>query len=113
MKHHLKMSLISIKFHPTVFSKKKGITSRQVAQADKARSLYGMLGPTLEQAFRVAIDNNMIHNGLLTSEDVKQATAIHNPDVVHLQGVTVKIQGQRVETTTQIVPLPAHPSLSH
>jgi hypothetical protein len=85
-------------FLNTVIENKSHFTKRQVGQANAAQALYRKLGHPSEKGFVDLLDNKLLINCPITSEDVKQALMIYGPDVGHLKGTTVEKQGAAVPT---------------
>jgi hypothetical protein len=73
----------------TVKAKQRKYTPRQIANADKARALYHMLGCPSERVYKHMISNGLIKNTDVTTADIMCATDLYGPDVGSLKGKTV------------------------
>jgi hypothetical protein len=75
-----------------VNSNKEFYTKMEVNKADKARLLQGQLGWPSTQAFATYVNNNLINNRGITSDDVNRAQLIYGPPVPILKGKMKRIQ---------------------
>jgi hypothetical protein len=73
-------------FAQMVNSNKEFYTKMEVNKADKARLLQGQLGWPSTQAFATYVNNNLINNCGITSDDVNRAQLIYGPPVPILKG---------------------------
>jgi hypothetical protein len=89
-----------------VAAKKQRFTTREIAAADQARTLYRKLSRPSEADFCALLDNNQLLNCPVTSPDAKRALLIYGPDVVALKGKTAKKQN-RAAPNYQHVAIPA------
>jgi hypothetical protein len=65
-------------------------TSHQIADAEKAcTTLHHMLGWPSECIFKHMIKHNLIHNTIITTDDITRASKIYGPDLGCLKGKTV------------------------
>jgi hypothetical protein len=96
----------------TVADQKKLFTPRQVADADKARDLYRMIGRPSEADFQRILQNNFIHNCPVTPTDAARALAIYGKDVPFLKGSTTQRSAAPHVPTFTAVLLPP-PVLEH
>jgi hypothetical protein len=91
----------------TVAGNKESFTWREVEGADKARALYHKIGTPSEREFTEILDNNMIGNCPVTSDDARRALHIYRPAVVTLKGKTVKRQNKGIPNYRPIqIPAP-------
>jgi hypothetical protein len=85
--HHQKKESIVV---VTVEDKQRKYTPRQIANADKARALYRMLGRPSEYVFKHMISNGLIKNTDIITANITHVTDIYGPDVGSLKGKTVR-----------------------
>jgi hypothetical protein len=83
-------------FLNTVAENKATYTRREIEGADKARLLYKKIGRPSEQEFTEILQDNLIRNCPVTSDDAKRALQIYGPDVATLKGKTVKQQNRGI-----------------
>jgi hypothetical protein len=93
-------------FLSTVAEHKRSFSQRQVKQTDLARKLYRMLGRPDEKTFRSILQNNLIINCPVTSDDAYRALAIYGPDVATLKGKTTRATAAARAPTFLAVPIP-------
>jgi hypothetical protein len=91
-------------FMETVESNMQLFSKRQVARADKARSLYASLGFPSKQDFLWILRSNQIKDCPVTVEDAMAAYKIWGPSVAALKGRTVRIKPEPVTTNTVHIP---------
>ncbi len=73
-------------------------SKRQVARADKARSLYASLGFPSQKDFMWILRSNQIKDCPVTVEDAMAAYKIWRPSVAALKGKTVRKKLEPVKT---------------
>ena len=83
-------------FLNTVAGNKGNYTQREIEGANKARALYKKIGRPSEKEFNDILQNNLIRNCPVTSDDAKRALKIYGPDVATLKGKTVKKQNRGI-----------------
>jgi hypothetical protein len=83
-------------FLNTVAGNKGNYTRREIEGANKARALYKKIGRPSEKEFNDILQNNLIRNCPVTSDDAKRALKIYGPDVATLKGETVKKQNRGI-----------------
>ena len=83
-------------FLSTVADNKSRYTRCEIEGADRARSLYRKIGRPSEKEFLTILQNNLIRNCPVTSDDARRALKIYGPDVATLKGKTVKKQNQGI-----------------
>ena len=94
-------------FLNTVVSNKAQYTRREIADAEKARSLYRKIGNPSEQAFSDMFQNNHIRNCPLTPDHAKRALHIWGPAVQTLEGKMTKRQNKGIPNYQPIlIPAP-------
>ena len=93
-------------FLNTVEDNKRQYTRREIEGADKARDLYRKIGRPSEKEFNDILQNNLIRNCPITSDDAKRALRIYGPDIATLKGKTVKKQNTGIPNY-QAVQIPA------
>jgi len=94
-------------FLNTVRENKANYTSRELKGADQARKLYRMLNHPSEEDFAYYLDNNLVLNCPLTSDDAKRALAIYGPEVSTLKGKTTKKQNKGIPNFNPVkIPAP-------
>ena len=93
-------------FLSTVANQKRSFSQRQVKQADLARKLYRMLGRPNKKTFGSILQNNLILNCSVTSDDAYCALAIYGPNVAALKGKTMGTTAAAQAPTFLAVPLP-------
>jgi hypothetical protein len=91
-------------FIETVESNMKLFSKRQVARADKARSLYASLGFPSTKDFLWILQSNQIKDCPVTADDAKAAYQIWGPSVAALKGKTVRKRPEPVKTETIYIP---------
>jgi hypothetical protein len=91
-------------FVETVESNMQLFSKRQIARADKARSLYASLGFPSKQDFLWILRFNQIKDCPVTVEDAMAAYKIWGPSVAALKGKTVRIKPEPVTTNTVHIP---------
>jgi len=96
----------------TVADQKKLFTPRQIADANKARDLYRMIGRPSEADFQRILKHNFIHNCPVTPTDAARALAIYGKDVPFLKGRTTQRAAAPHVPKFTAVPLPP-PVLQH
>ena len=74
----------------TVEENKSLYTKRQVARADEARKLYGIVGYPSMKDFKHIIQTNQIKNCPVTIEDIKISEKIYGPSVYAIKGKSVR-----------------------
>jgi hypothetical protein len=74
----------------TVEQLSRSYTPRQIAAADKARSLYRLLGRPSDRVFKHMLSRNLIKNTDVTVDDVNRANTIYAPELGALKGKTVR-----------------------
>jgi hypothetical protein len=79
-------------FLNTVAENKGNSTRREIEGANRAQALYKKIGRPSEKEFTDILQNNLIRNCPVTSDDAKRALEIYGPDVATLKGITVKKQ---------------------
>jgi hypothetical protein len=79
-------------------------SKRQIAWADKARSLYATLGFPSKQDFLWILRFNQIKDCPVTIEDAMAAYKIWGPSVAILKGKTVRTKPEPVKTNTVHIP---------
>ena len=67
-----------------------GYTQRQIRQANRARSLYHIVGAPTVENFKKVLRQNIVTNCPITYKDANTAEAIFGPDVSALKGKTVR-----------------------
>jgi hypothetical protein len=82
------------------------------AFSDATQALYRKLGFPSEKEFIDLLDNNLLINCPITSEDAKQALIMYGNDLGHLKGATVKKQGAALPTVC-VFPLPDNIKQDH
>jgi hypothetical protein len=87
-------------FVETVESNMQLFSKRQIARADKARSLYATLGFPSKQDFLWILRFNQIKDCPVTVEDAMVAYKIWGPSVAALKGKTVQTKPEPVKTNT-------------
>jgi hypothetical protein len=94
-------------FLNTVAGNMAHYTQREIQGADTARELYRKLGHPSEQEFVKILQNNLIRNCPVTSDDAKRALIIYGPDLATLKGKTVKTQNRGIPNYQPIlIPAP-------
>jgi hypothetical protein len=83
-------------FLNTVACNKGNYTRREIEGANKARALYKKIGRPSKKEFNDILQNNLIQNCPVTSDDAKRALKIYGPDVATLKGKTVKKQNRGI-----------------
>ncbi len=83
-------------FLNTVAANKAEYTQREIQGVNKARDLYRKLGRPSEKEFRRILDNGLVHNCPVTSDDAQRALHIYGPDLATLKGKTVKRQNKGI-----------------
>jgi hypothetical protein len=91
-------------FVETVESTMQLFSKRQIARADKARSLYATLGFPSKQDFRWILRFNQIKDCPVTVEDAMGAYKIWGPSVAALKGKTVRTKPEPVRINTVHIP---------
>jgi hypothetical protein len=86
--NHSNSAVVAYSCLQTVDQNKAKYTVRQVEAADKARTLYRLLGRPGHAKFLVALRENQILNCPVTVEDAQRAEHIYGPDVAFLKGKT-------------------------
>ena len=89
-------------FIQSVNSNKNMFTQREIAGADRARSLYRKLGRPSEAAFRQWLRQNLIHDCPITIDDAKRALAIYGPDTATLKGKTTQTVAPHVPSYRRV-----------
>jgi hypothetical protein len=79
-------------------------SKRQVARADKARSLYASLGFPSQKDFMWILRSNQIKDSPVTVEDAMVAYKIWGPNVAALKGKTVRKRVEPVKTDIVSIP---------
>jgi hypothetical protein len=87
----------------TVAGSKESFTRREIEAADKARALYRKIGPPSEQDFNQILDDNLIRNCPVTSNDARRALHIYGPAIGTLKGRTVKRQNRGIQNYQPIL----------
>jgi hypothetical protein len=82
----------------------KLFSKRQIARADKARSLYASLGFPSTKDFLWILQSNQIKDCPVTVDDANAAYKIWGPSVAALKGKTVRKQPEAVKTETIYIP---------
>jgi hypothetical protein len=91
----------------TVAGNKASFTRREIEGADKARALYRKIGPPSEKDFNDILDNQLIRNCPVTSDDAKRAVQIYGPAINVLKGKNVKKQNKGIKNYQPIqIPAP-------
>jgi hypothetical protein len=85
-------------FIETMESNMQLFSKRQVARADKARSLYASLGFPSQKDFMWILRSNQIKDCPVTVEDAMAAYKIWRPSVAALKGKTVRKKLEPVKT---------------
>jgi hypothetical protein len=93
-------------FLNTVAGQKARYTRRKIEGVDTARALYQKLGHPSEQVSNKILQESMIRNCPLTSDDAKRALQIYGRNVATLKGKTVK-QKKRGTSNYQPIGIPA------
>ena len=93
-------------FLNTVANNKRQYTLAEIQGADKARTLYRKIGRPAESDYNGYLDDNLIRNCPLTSDDAKRAMNIYGDEFATLQGKTVKHQNKSIPNF-QTVKIPA------
>jgi hypothetical protein len=91
-------------FVKTVESNMRLYSKRQVAHADKARSLYASLGFPSQKDFMWILRSNQIKNSPVMVEDAMVAYKIWEPSVAALKGKMVRKRPEPVETDIVSIP---------
>jgi hypothetical protein len=74
----------------TVEAQQRMFTPRQIADADRARSLQRMLGRPSDRTLKHMLRHNLIRNTTVTADDVVRANKIYGPELGCLKGKTVR-----------------------
>ena len=93
-----------LSFTQTVHSNKQMYSRRDVQGADNARALQAKLGWPSTTKFIQIVDNNLLNNCTVTSEDINRATKIYGPPTPLLQGKMTRSKPQQVSTHTTPIP---------
>ncbi len=91
-------------FVETVESNMQLFSKRQIAWADKARSLYASLGFPSKQDFLWILRFNQIKDCPVMVEDAMAACKIWGPSVAALKGKTLRMKPEPVKTNTVHIP---------
>ena len=86
-------------FLQTVETNESNFTKRQIRQAKEARILYAKIGRPSHAKYLKILNNNLIRDCKITSEDAKIALHIYGPDKATVKGKTVRRQPSRVPVT--------------
>ena len=89
----------------TVKSNKSYFTRKEIEGADKARLLQAKLGWPSTADLKRYINNNLIINCPITSDDIARADAIYGPQIPLLKGKTVRQRPEHINNVPR-VPLP-------
>jgi hypothetical protein len=95
-------------FVKTVESIMRLYSKRQVARADKARSLYASLRFPSRKDFMWILRSNQIKDSPVTVEDAMAALKIWGPSVAALKGKTVQKRPEPVKTDIVSIPKEIH-----
>ncbi len=93
-------------FLNTVAGNKGEYTRGEIQGADRARELYRKILRPSQQEYTEILQNNLIRNCPVTSDDAKRALKIYGPDEARLKGNTVKKQNSAIPNY-QAVRIPA------
>ena len=74
----------------TVAENESAYTDRQVAQAKRARKLYGIVGYPSIKDFKAMIEGNLIMNCPVTIDDVNAAEKIYGASIAAIKGKTTR-----------------------
>jgi hypothetical protein len=91
-------------FVATVESNMNLLSKRQVALADKARSLYASLGFPSQKDFLWILKSNQIKDCPVTASDAMVAYKIWGRSIAALKGKTVRTKPEPVKTDTVHIP---------
>jgi hypothetical protein len=102
--HFFDLREANFAFVETVESNMKLFLKRQVARADKARSLYASLGFSSQHDFLWILQSNQIKDCPVTVDDAKAPYKIWGPSVAALKRKMVRKKPEPVKTGTIYIP---------
>jgi Reverse transcriptase (RNA-dependent DNA polymerase)/Zinc knuckle len=91
-------------FVNTVAANKSRYTRRELARADLARRLQGMIGRPSTKDYLNIVNKNLLTNCPITAADIMAAEEIYGPDLGSLKGKTVRHKVDHVDAEVTNVP---------
>jgi hypothetical protein len=102
--HFFDLRQADFAFVKMVESNMRLYSKRQVARADKARSLYASLGFPSQKDFKWILRSDQIKDSPVTVEDAFAAFKIWGPSVAALKGKTVQKRPEPIKTDIVSIP---------
>lgn len=100
-------TVIDYSFFSTVASNKEYFSRREIEGADTARLLQGRLGWPSTGQYKQLIENNLLVNTDVTTDDINRAEAIYGQAVPLIKGKMVRKRPEHTATVTRVqLPLP-------